>query len=30
MESQVVITLESVFSGTKWNDTCISEITFYE
>lgn len=30
MQSQVVLTLESVFSGTKWNDTCVSEIAFYE
>lgn len=30
MQSQVVLTLESVFGGTKWNDTCISEISFYE
>lgn len=30
MQSQVVLTLESVFGGTKWNDTCIAEISFYE
>lgn len=30
MESYVEITLESVFGGTKWNDTCITEITFFE
>lgn len=30
MQSQVELTLESVFSGTKWNDTCISEVAFYE
>lgn len=30
MESQVTLVLKSVFGGVKWNDTCISEITFYE
>lgn len=30
MQSQVVLTLESVFGGTKWNDTCVTEIAFFE
>ena len=30
MESQVTLVLKSVFGGTKWNDTCITEVTFYE
>lgn len=30
MEKQVTLIVDSVFGGTKWNDTCITEITFYE
>lgn len=30
MQSKVVLTLDSVFGGTKWNDTCVAEISFYE
>ena len=30
MESQVTFVLKSVFGGIKCNDTCITEITFYE
>lgn len=30
LRSEITLTLGSVFAGTKWNDTCISEITFYE
>lgn len=27
---EVIITLQSVFSGIKWNDTCITQIILYE
>lgn len=30
MEKQVTLIVDSVFGGTKWNDTCITEIAFYE
>lgn len=30
MQEQVELTLESVFGGTKWNDTCIADIAFFE
>ncbi len=30
MQKQVTMIIESVFGGEKWNDTCVSEITFYE
>lgn len=30
MQSEVVLVLDSVFGGTKWNDTCVAEISFYE
>ena len=30
MKNQVTLILDSVFGGTKWNDTCITEIAFYE
>lgn len=30
MKDQITLVLESVFGGTKWNDTCITEIAFFE
>ena len=30
LEDQVTLTLQSIFGGSKWNDTCITEIIFYE
>ena len=30
LEDQVTLTLQSIFGGSKWNDTCITEIKFYE
>ena len=26
----LTFTIQSIFSGTKWNDTCITKIIFYE
>ena len=30
MKNQITLILDSVFVGTKWNDTCVTEIAFYE
>lgn len=30
LDDKVQITLKSTFGGTNWNDTCLTEVTFYE